>query len=464
MKKIFQNIFFLGSSDLISRFLSFLSIIFLARNFGPEGMGLLAASLSFLTIGNVLSELGLPIWGTKIISRLNKNSKDLLKKIFKIRFSLSVIIYIIFIIVLKIYFFQSKLYLLSLIYLFALIPTSFLTEWVFQGLQNFKIISKGRILASTSYFLFIILFINEKSELTLIPIAWIVSILIQVVYLGIINFKSLKIKQEKITYSNFEILKKALPLGLSTIIAQIIIQFPPIYLGYFNSYEGGLFNIAFRVIILLLIINRIIYSLFFPTITRLIHTDKIMFETYFNIILKCTVFFSIIIGIFGIQIPNSFFSFIFGVDFKSSANIFQILCYYFIFSLINSIFTYTLIGLDNEKSYLRSLIIGGLGFIFFFLFMNLNLAIKLSFSLVFFQFISLLIMLIQLIKKVKFDFFRSIALPFILLFIFSYFQFAFDSNHYNYLLFIKLIVFPLILFFIINISKKDRVFLINNIK
>ena len=291
MKKIFQNIFFLGSSDLISRFLSFLSIIFLARNFGPEGMGLLAASLSFLTIGNVLSELGLPIWGTKIISRLNKNSKDLLKKIFKIRFSLSVIIYIIFIIVLKIYFFQSKLYLLSLIYLFALIPTSFLTEWVFQGLQNFKIISKGRILASTSYFLFIILFINEKSELTLIPIAWIVSILIQVVYLGIINFKSLKIKQEKITYSNFEILKKALPLGLSTIIAQIIIQFPPIYLGYFNSYEGGLFNIAFRVIILLLIINRIIYSLFFPTITRLIHTDKIMFETYFNIILKCTVFF-----------------------------------------------------------------------------------------------------------------------------------------------------------------------------
>tara|TARA_S200000501_G_scaffold58211_1_gene48576 strand:- start:3735 stop:5129 length:1395 start_codon:yes stop_codon:yes gene_type:complete len=464
MKKIFQNIFFLGSSDLISRFLSFLSIIFLARNFGPEGMGLLAASLSFLTIGNVLSELGLPIWGTKIISRLNKNSKDLLKKIFKIRFSLSVIIYIIFIIVLKIYFFQSKLYLLSLIYLFALIPTSFLTEWVFQGLQNFKIISKGRILASTSYFLFIILFINEKSELTLIPIAWIVSILIQVVYLGIINFKSLKIKQEKIAYSNFEILKKALPLGLSTIIAQIIIQFPPIYLGYFNSYEGGLFNIAFRVIILLLIINRIIYSLFFPTITRLIHTDKIMFETYFNIILKCTVFFSIIIGIFGIQIPNSFFSFIFGVDFKSSANIFQILCYYFIFSLINSIFTYTLIGLDNEKSYLRSLIIGGLGFIFFFLFINLNLAIKLSFSLVFFQFISLLIMLIQLIKKVKFDFFRSIALPFILLFIFSYFQFAFDSNHYNYLLFIKLIVFPLILFFIINISKKDRVFLINNIK
>ena len=70
MKKIFKNIFFLGSSDLISRFLSFLSIIFLARNFGPEGMGLLAASLSFLTIGNVLSELGLPIWGTKIISQL----------------------------------------------------------------------------------------------------------------------------------------------------------------------------------------------------------------------------------------------------------------------------------------------------------------------------------------------------------------------------------------------------------
>tara|TARA_A100001011_G_scaffold71076_1_gene72821 strand:- start:64101 stop:65495 length:1395 start_codon:yes stop_codon:yes gene_type:complete len=464
MKKIFQNIFFLGSSDLISRFLSFLSIIFLARNFGPEGMGLLAASLSFLTIGNVLSELGLPIWGTKIISRLNKNSKDLLIKIFKIRFSLSIIIYIIFVIILKIYFFQSKLYLLSLIYLFALIPTSFLTEWVFQGLQNFKIISKGRILASTTYFFLIILFINEKSELTLIPIAWIVSILIQVLYLGIKNFKSLKIKQEKIAYSDFEILKKALPLGLSTIIAQVIIQFPPIYLGYFNSYEGGLFNIAFRVIILLLIINRIIYSLFFPTITRLIHTDKIMFETYFNIILKCTVFFSIIIGIFGIQIPSSFFSFIFGVDFKSSANIFQILCYYFIFSLINSILTYTLIGLDNEKTYLRSLIIGGLGFIFFFLFVDIDLAIKSSFSLVVFQFISLLIMLIQLIKKIKFNFFRSITLPFILLFIFSYFQFAFDSNHSNYLLFIKLIFFPLILFFIINISKKDRVFLINNIK
>ena len=107
MKKIFKNIFFLGSSDLISRFLSFLSIIFLARNFGPEGMGLLAASLSILTIGNVLSELGLPIWGTKIISQLNKNISGLLKKIFKIRFSLSIIIYLFFLIVLRIYFFQS---------------------------------------------------------------------------------------------------------------------------------------------------------------------------------------------------------------------------------------------------------------------------------------------------------------------------------------------------------------------
>ena len=464
MKKIFKNIFFLGSSDLISRFLSFLSIIFLARNFGPEGMGLLAASLSFLTIGNVLSELGLPIWGTKIISQLNKNTSDLLKKIFKIRFSLSIIIYVFFLIVLRIYFFQSELYLLSLIYLLALIPTSFVTEWVFQGLQNFKIISKGRILASSTYFLFIILFINKETELIIIPLAWIASILIQTIYLGIINFKSLKIQHEKIKYSKLEILKNALPLGLSTIIAQIIIQFPPIYLGYFNSYEGGLFNIAFRVIILLLIINRILYSLLFPTITRLIQTDKKKFETYFDIILKSIVFLSIIIGVLSLQIPNDFFSFIFGVNFKNSLNIFQVLCYYFMFSLINSILTFTLIGLNKEKVYLKSLILGSLGFIFFFVFSELNLAIKLSFCLVIFQLISLIIMLFQLIKKIKFNFFQSIIFPFILLFIFTYFQFSFNSNYFKYLIIVKLIIFPIVLFLSMNISKKDRDFLINNIQ
>ena len=73
-------------------------------------------------------------------------------------------------------------------------------------------------------------------------------------------------------------------------------------------------------------------------------------------------------------------------------------------------------------------------------------------------------MLFQLIKKIKFNFFQSIIFPFILLCIFTYFEFSFNSNYFKYLIIVKLIIFPIVLFLSMNISKKDRDFLINNIQ
>jgi len=464
LNKIFKNVFYLGSSDIISRFLNFIAVIYLARSFGPKEMGLIAASISILTIGNILAELGLPILGTKIISRSSKNFSGFLKKILTLRLYLSIIIFLIILIILRIYFFESDFYYLSIIYLLALFPASFLMEWVFQGFQNFKIISKGRILSTSIYLIWIILFINKESDLIFIPIGWILSIFFQSFYLGIINFKFLKIEYGKTNFSKYQILKKALPLALSTIIAQLIIQFPPIFLGFNDSFQGGLFNVSFRLIVFLLMLNRIFYSLFFPKITKLINENDKIFKKYFTIVLKLIVFLSMYIGIISIQLSNNFFTFIFGDNYQDSSEIFQILCFYFIFSLINSVFTFTLIGLDKENIYLKSLIIGALGFILFFLLTEYTLAIRFSICLVIFQIISLGIMSVELMKTIKFNYLSSIFFPLILLFIMVFLKNVLNSYNSNFLFLINMIVFPLILFYILNISSSDKKFLMNNLK
>ena len=464
MKKIFKNIFYLGSSDIISRFLNFIAVIYLARNFGPKEMGVIAASISILTIGNILSELGLPILGTKIISRSSKNLSGFLKKILTLRLYLSISIFLIILIILRIYFFESDFYLLSIMYLFALFPASFLMEWVFQGFQNFKIISKGRILSTSVYLLWIILFTNKESDLIFIPIGWTVSIVFQSFYLGIINFKLLKIEYGKTNYSKYQILKKAFPLALSTIIAQFIIQFPPIFLGFNDSFQGGLFNVSFRLIVFLLMLNRIFYSLFFPTINKLINENGKIFKKFFSIVLKSIVFISIYIGTISIQISNNFFTFIFGKNYQDSFEIFQILCFYFIFSLINSVFTFTLIGLDKENIYLKSLIIGAIGFIICFLSTEYSLAIRFSICLVVFQIISLVIMSLELVKIIKFNYLTSIIFPLVLLFLISYLETVFNSYESNFLFLINIIIFPLILFYVLNISSTDKKFFISTLK
>ena len=88
MNHVSVNVLSLLGADSTSKLLGFISITFLARSYGPEVIGLIAAAMGIFSYCNIISEAGLPILGTRKIAGKNSASASLINRLVKARFIL----------------------------------------------------------------------------------------------------------------------------------------------------------------------------------------------------------------------------------------------------------------------------------------------------------------------------------------------------------------------------------------
>ena len=406
-----SNILSLTGADAASRFLGFFAVAYLARTVGPEGMGLLAAGMGILTWGTILAEAGLPTLGTRTVATSNAASMNLVHRFFTTRLVLSLGVLILFAPILFFTLDTLRLRNITLIYLLALLPSALVLEWVFQGLRKMTILATGRIVAAVSYLFWVLMFVRSESSIIWIPVGWVASVVAQSIYLwkqygGVNETESTDVPPA------LNLIKTAFPLAVAGLVAQVITHFPVVYLGITDPHEGGLFSVAYRIIVLLLVVDRVFYTIFFPSITRHLKIGGEDLFTRFNRTLKLVTPVTLYIAIIAIMGSRQILPAVFGSEFNQSALIFQILALYFVCSVINSVFTFTLIGAKKEKTYLNSILLGGAGF---FGIMLLPGPVPSShfaaMGLVLFQVISLLVMMREVQTFISFSVARSLLLP-----------------------------------------------------
>ncbi len=253
MNRTFTNLTSLVGADTAGRLLGLVAVAFLARTVGAEALGLLAAGMGILTYGTIVAEAGLPMLGTRKVARDMSAPQALIRQVCITRAALASGVFILCGAALFLTLNTASLRNLIIVYLLALFPSVFVIEWVFQGLKKITVLAGGRIITAFTYLLWLVLFVRQDSSLLLVPVGWITSVIAQAIYL----WKQLETtdqQESQAGVSSSELLKTAWPLGLAGLIAQTVIQFPAVYLGVTDPYAGGLFNIAFRVIVLMLVV------------------------------------------------------------------------------------------------------------------------------------------------------------------------------------------------------------------
>ena len=115
-------------------------------------------------------------------------------------------------------------------------------------------------------------------------------------------------------------------------------------------------------------------------------------------------------------------SIIFGSQYHDSILIFKILLFYFILTFNNSVFTFTLIGIEKVRLYTKSLIIGAMAFVaIIFCPFSLSATIMAPIALAVQQAISMLMMM-HYFRKSKFtNLFFRVFLPLLVAIIFATF-------------------------------------------
>ena len=167
---------------------------------------------------------------------------------------------------------------------------------------------------------------------------------------------------------------------------------------------------------------------------------------------------------FFLIIADDLIPLLFGFKYYDSILIFKILLFYFIITFINSVFTFTLIGLQKEYIYTKSVIIGA--FLFFLLLIipislpeDYKVAIALSIN----EITSMFIMIFSLHKifriKIILKLFMSLTI-YVMFFIYDYYF----SLYYNPITIIIIVITFLLIILFSGIRRNDIIILKNYLK
>lgn len=395
MKQLPKNIISLTTADIASRLLGFVSLAYLAQTLGPSSMGVLAVGMAVFAYGAIFADAGLPILGTRTVAAQQTTHRMVIREIRSARLLLSMVSIFVGCVIFFVLEKRSHIQTITCIYLLTLLPSALLLDWFFQGISDMITLSKARVLGMAIYLVAVLSFVREGAHLAWVPAAWFLGVAAQAWYLWT-AYK--KISSDVVRFSEpsgiLKVIQQGIPLGVATLISQVVIQFPLIYLGLFDKTENaGLYNVAFRVIVLLLVVDRVFYTIFFPAISRSFREDRQKLPQKVERTIKLISTGVLYIAILSILAGDTLFPLFFGQAFEQSSMIFQTLIVYFILTVLNSIFSFTLIGIEREKAYTRSLMIGAIGF---FAFMSLPIPLPSTLlaplALALFQALSMIVM------------------------------------------------------------------------
>jgi len=354
VKKNPRNFIYLTLSDAASHFLGFLATIYIARIMGASGFGKISYALAFLNYALLFGNLGLTTIAAREIAR-DRDNVAMAGDITGLRLVLSAGIFVLILACGLIMPGDPVTRTMIVLYGLCVFPFAVYLEFVFQGREEMGYLSLARIVQYGSYVVALYLFLRSSDRILVVPAAFLVSYLLASAFLLAVFFgRGYRLPVRFFVPTFGKLLKAAIPVGLATLFYQIPLNLAPIVLGIFYAPAlVGNFSAGYKIIIFLLIIERVLYYLFLPIVSRQHKEDPERLPRTFSFFLRAIFSLTLPIALGGIVLAPAVIRLIFGPGYESAALVLQILLVYFCATPVNTIFGYGLVALDREKRFLK---------------------------------------------------------------------------------------------------------------
>jgi O-antigen/teichoic acid export membrane protein len=364
-----KNFFFLMSSETVSYLLTFLATVYLARILEVSGFGKINFAFSFFALGAIFTNLGLLSIGTRDIAQLSNQDRPYhegkyILTILSLRLTLAILVYGILLMSTIFISQPGEIKLLIILYGLSLLPLVLSLEWVFLGWERAVYIMLSKILTAAGYYIGIVVLVRNASKIDLVPLIFLLSNVIGVVFLLVVygQQRSFSIKEIKdsLSLKNWvALIKNALPFGLGGILLQFSLSFNVLFLGIIkNSDAVGEYSAAWKVLSFLLIFDRVMNNTAFPIISRYVVYSPSKLPTLLMQISKIIFIIALPICLGSFVLGKRIIIFLYGENYQQSALLLEIIIWFLLFTMLNSIYTATLIAQHRNRDYLLIIAIG----------------------------------------------------------------------------------------------------------
>ena len=354
-RRIAKNTLSLMVSGSISHAVAFITMVYLARVLGPDSFGKISFAMALVAYFTLLTNLGLPLLGTRELSKDLSRSHSLISSILAVRITLAVISFSLmvgFVLILPKPIEYKHLILMFGVGLFF---TSLSIDWVFQAIEKMEYIGLGRMVAALIFLLLAVLFVRDRQQIMQVPLAQISGLLFSSVLLLTLYFKSVSRFRFSIEWSYCkELLRQALPLGISLILIQVIYNIDTIMLGFMRAEsEVGYYNAAYKVIMPLVLLGSVYFDAVFPVISKFYETslDSLKQIQEYNAKLMCILLFPVVV--ISITGAKKIIMLLYGEPYHQSALPFQILVISVGLIYLNMIYARGMWACNRQNQYLK---------------------------------------------------------------------------------------------------------------
>ncbi|MGB3341098.1 MAG: flippase [bacterium] len=457
MKALPRNFISLFFSDIIGRLLGFIATVYIARLLGAQGLGLLSYGVAFLTYALLFADPGLTTIGAREIAKDTGNQR-IIEDILGLRLVLTIAVFILF--AFGVYLIPGQLSTKTIIwtYLVSLFPLVFILEFVFQGRQEMHFIGISRLLQYIVYVFLLYIFLKERIDIYNVPVYFFFGYLVAILFLIVVFF--LKSRSLSIRFSLKawrKILAMAMPVGFATIFSQVALYLPVVALGLLHSkIEVGLYSAAYKIVAMLLIIERVFHFVFFPVISRQYRSAKDRLSRSFALLVRILFAVTMPVAVCGIVIAGNIINFIYGAEFSNSVLVLRILLLYFLITPVNTIFGYGLVAIDQQRKFFK--VITYTALISVVLVISLGYLLKApgaALALLGSETIGIILMNRQLKKHIDFKSLKQTSKPFIAALVTGFVLYIFRQGHVVMIVFAGVVIYSLVFYGIKGFSLKE---------
>jgi len=364
MKSAVRNFLSLLSADIVRRLLGFISVAYLARVLGTEGFGAINIGYAVLSVGIMVSAMGLTAVGAREIA--HGAPDDLAGDIVSLRLAISVVVVVLICVISFVFVEDSSTAWVVMIFSVSVFAYAVLMEWYFLGKEDVNVMAVGRVSSPALNVLLLLLFVRSSDEILWVPVAAV---------LGDFLFAFILLRKHRLKAGRLNLrfrpetwralLRQSVPVGLGYIFAQVTVNFPPLVLAFLmTKSDVGIFSAASKIVFYLLMVDRVLAPLLLPALTRWQGMSSDLLARQTSEVLRWLILVGLPIAVGGMMLAQPIVDLVFGSDYSAAAGVLRVFVWFFFLTIINSVYATSLLALGHNKVFGKVMFISAAIYVF----------------------------------------------------------------------------------------------------
>ncbi len=351
MKQVTKNFLSLASSEVVRKVLGFLAVAYLARHLSLAGFGLVSLGFTVLSYAINISTSGFDLYGTRQIAK--GAGGDFVGRMLSLRLLASYVVFVLTATLAVLFARDPLTERLIIVFSCSLFAYALLLEWLYQGREAMLTVSIGKSVTAAVYLLLVFILVRSDNDLLWVAIAAVAGDFAMMMFY-IMNFR--REGNVPIPVADRAAWKQmageALPLGLGTILGQISTNLAPLVLAILmTNVEVGLYSAASKLVVFLLLIDRVLGVLLLPASARLHANSPEQLTVRLGEALKWILIIALPLCVGGMLVSNDLIRLVFGENFTASAGLFRILVWFLSLTMIHTVYTSGLVSVAPSTVY-----------------------------------------------------------------------------------------------------------------